>query len=341
MPDNLHVVALTAGRRVPSARFRIGQHVAGLAANGVDLEWRPAPVPKYPPAGIWRRPFWLLGSIAGRVPGVLSTIHADVTLLGRELISTLCTLEPLTRRPRVLDVDDAVWMTQKFGGVEKIVDRVDAVFAGNDFVADWFSARCADVTIVPTAVDVKRFRPVERPERETIVIGWSGTAHNLPMLGAVWPALAAVVRDHPNVRIRIVSDRRPLVPAEIEAHLDYVAWSPENEVRTIQDMDVGLMPLPETDWSRGKCSYKMLLYLACGVPVVVTPIGMNEQVLAMAEVGYGARGSGEWGDACTALLGDEGLRKRMGRAGRELVVSRFSLEQVTRMLAVNLKRVAS
>ena len=340
MRCDLHVAALTAGRAVPSARFRVGQHVAGLAELGIALSWHPAPIAKYPPVATWKRPFWLAGTIAGRIPSVIASRRADVVLLGRELVSTLLTLEPILKRPRVLDVDDAIWLTQKYHGIEKLAREVDAVFAGNDYLAEWFARECRDVVVIPTAVDTSRFVPRPSRDSDRVVIGWSGTAANLASLEPVWPALEAVALRHPEVRIRIVCDKRPQTPGSISDRIDFVPWHPSVEVRSIQEMDVGIMPMPASPWSLGKCSYKMLLYLACGVPAVVSPIGMNGQVLAMGEVGLGARTSGDWEEALEVLVGDASFRNRLGRAGRELVVARFSLEHVGGMLASNLRRVA-
>ncbi len=340
MASDLQVLALTAGRHVPSARFRVGQHVGPLAELGVDVDWRPAPIGKYPPREAWRRPFWLVGTTAARLPGVLASRRADVTLLGRELVSTLHTLEGWTGRPRVLDVDDAIWLTQRHGSMERLARSVDAVIAGNSVVAEWFAHHCPDVTIIPTAVDTERFRPAERGAGEAVVVGWSGTSGNLGTLDMVWPALIDLLGARRRVRLLITSDRRPDVPAGLEDRIDYVPWSPDNEVSAIQDMDIGLMPLADDPWSRGKCSYKMLLYMSCGVPVVASPVGMNAEVLGQGEVGLAAARESDWREALFALADDAELRARQGREGRRIVESRYSRRQVAERLATCLKRIA-
>jgi glycosyltransferase involved in cell wall biosynthesis len=339
MRNRIHVAALTAGRSVPSARFRIGQYREPLGEHGIDLDWRPAPVAKYPPRSVWLRPPWLVGSIAARLPGVVASRRADVTLLGRELVSTLMTLEGLTRRPRVLDVDDAIWLTQRYGSIERLAGRVDAVMAGNEHVAEWFSRFCDDVVIVPTAVDTERFLPASRTGDDGVVIGWSGTSGNLSTLDAVWSPLETVVKERSHVRILITSDRRPHVPAGLADRVDFVPWSPDNEVVSIQGMDIGLMPLVDDAWSRGKCSYKMLLYMSCGVPVVTSPVGMNAHVLGLGDVGFAATGGDDWVNALLALVDDADLRRRQGTAGREVVETGFSRTAVATVIADTLKRI--
>jgi len=336
----LKVKALTAGRNVPSARFRIGQYSEFLKKNGIDLDWLPAPISKYPPASMLARPFWAVGSILGRIPAIAATWSGDVTIFSRELVSTLMTLEPLTRRPRILDVDDSIWLTQRNGSVARIAERVDAVIAGNEFVASWFSRYCRDVTVVPTGVDTNRFVPVHRDPGNKVVIGWSGTSSNFTSLEKLWRAFIPVVQGRPEVILRIVSDRPPRVPPELSTFVEFVPWAPANEVASIQGFDIGLMPLVDNDWSRGKCSYKMLLYMACGIPVIVSPVGMNVSVLEMGDIGYGVKGVSEWTEAMMTLVDNASHRASMGSSGREIVEKKFSRSVVAAELVDIIRRVA-
>ena len=344
MRDPLRVSALTGDVRVPSARFRVGQFVAPLRALGVDLRWLPAPISNYPPRSPVLRPLWLPATAAARLPSLAATWTADVTLLQRELVSTLATLEGLTRRPRVLDVDDAIWMRR--GGVfaARIARACELVIAGNDHVADWFAPHARRVEVLPTAVDTDRFRPREvagaADDDGRVVIGWSGTSSNLAFLTGIEGALARVLRERPRCRLAVCSDAPPrfdVVPAD---RVDYEPWRPATEVGFFQRLDVGLMPLSDDDWTRGKCSYKMLLYLACGAPVVVSPVGMNAQVLAQAEVGYGAATDEAWADALITLIDDAALRRRLGRAGTDLVTAGYSVDALAPRLAGMLEDVA-
>jgi len=339
----LSVAALTGGVGVPSARFRVGQHVAPLREHGVAMRWLPAPVSKYPPRRRWLLPLWLPATVAARIPAVAATRRADVTLLQRELVSTLSTLEGLTRRPRVLDVDDAIWVRRRGGGyLDRIARACDLVIAGNDFVADWFADRGPRVEVLPTAVDTSRFRPIDGPpvrDDGRIVLGWSGTSSNLAHMRDIEGALARVLRERPQCVLAISADRAPALAGLPADRIEYVPWSPDAEVPFCQGLDVGLMPLRDSDWSRGKCAFKMLLYLACGRPAVVSPVGMNAQVLARSDVGFGPRSEDEWVDALLALVDDARLRTDMGARGRELVTSRYSVDVIAPRLAALLEGV--
>jgi glycosyltransferase involved in cell wall biosynthesis len=126
-----------------------------------------------------------------------------------------------------------------------------------------------------------------------------------------------------------------LLPAE---RVEYIPWSPENEVRTIQEMSVGLMPADDSLWARGKCSYKMLLYLSCGVPAVVSPVGMNQEVLSLGRVGFGPRSEAEWVDCLISLLENPEQAQQMGEHGRRVVEEQFSLQVLTPRLASYIKK---
>jgi len=342
MGDFLKVTALTGAKQVPSARFRVAQYIPHLGSHGVDLKWRPAPVSGYPPVRRWLRPLWLPVALAARVPGVVATWDSEVTLIGREFISTLSTLESLTRRPRVFDVDDAVWLRRGGGFARHLARRMDIVVAGNDFLAEWFGQYCPDVEILPTAVDCDRFVPGDEscPNGNAVVVGWSGTSSNFPFLYELEQALARMMRERPDVQFHVSADRPPRfrhLPAD---RVRFVPWSMDNEVGFIQSLDIGLMPLRDSEWSRGKCAYKMLLYLACGIPVVVSPVGMNVEVLQAAEVGLSAGNPKQWSGRILELLDDERGRKELGANGRRLVVNQYSLAVLAGRLAGILRRAA-
>ncbi|MFN9213763.1 MAG: glycosyltransferase family 4 protein [Gemmatimonadota bacterium] len=328
----IRALALTGGATVPSARFRVRQFLGRLERWGVALEERASRVGSYPPVATWQRPGWLAATLLDRVPDVAATHRADVTVLQRELVSTLVTLEGLTKRPRVLDVDDALWALPRGGFAARLARRCDRVIAGNAFLAEWFGRHCRDVMIVPTAVDTARFVPAGRPPSASVVIGWSGASGGLPYVEALAPALAAVMARRPEVRLCVLSDRAPRLEGLPPERVEYVRWRPEVEVPTIQGFDLGLMPLRDSTWERGKCSYKMLLYMACGVPALVSPVGMNVEVLAHGEVGTGVP-DGAWAEAILEWVDDSARRGRASGVARRVVEEHFALEALAPRLA--------
>lgn len=341
----LEVAAFTGGHSISSRRFRVEQYIAPLRAQGIDVHEYVSRHGSWPPRARWKRPGWLAASLAERVGAVLTGRRHDVTLLQRELVSTLLTLEPWTRRPRVLDVDDAVWLngTRAHRNFARLASMCQGVLAGNAYIAEAVGRWNARVEVLPTAVDTERFVPLDPADGDADhgpIIGWSGLYAGSMYLRSIDGALARVLEKHPSARLRVVSDAWPglrLVPRE---RIEFIRWSPANEVPTIQQMSVGLMPIDDSEWSKGKCSYKMLLYMACGVPVVVSPYGMNGEVLAQGEIGFGAATEDEWVDKIGSLLSDAGARRAMGVAGRRVVEDHYSLRALAPRMAGFLRSTA-
>lgn len=339
----MRVAALTGGRRVPSARFRVAQYVAPLAALGVELREFPAALGSYPPRTSWARPAWLAGTLLDRIPAVLQSHRFDVTLIQRELVSTLRTFESLTGRPRVLDIDDAVWLLRDGKFIDRIAARCDLVLCGNDYLAEHFRAVNGAIRVLPTPVDTDRYAPIGRegPAKTPTVIGWTGTSGGFRYLYQIEDALTRVLKRHPDVRLRVISDRSPSFSHIPPDRLEFVLWRPESEVQAVQDMSIGLMPLADSPWERGKCSYKMLLYMACAIPVVVSPVGMNAEVMRLGKIGHAARTPEDWVSALLSLLEDPDGARAMGMEARRVVEERFSLRQLAPQLERHLRDVAA
>jgi glycosyltransferase involved in cell wall biosynthesis len=342
----LRVAAFTGGRDVASARFRLRQFVEPLSRFGITINENYSRVSSYPPpvSGASKRlvqGVWGVRSLGSRVSAVLASHRYDLTFLQREIISKHVTLEWATNGPRIFDVDDAIWLDGG-GAADRIAQLCDLVICGNGFLAEHFTRYNQNVEILPTAVDSDRFKPLEPPRtaRREIVIGWSGAAGGLYQLEMIAPALRTVLRAHDNVKLLVVSQKPPHLPDLPAAQVEFRQWSEVSEVADLQSMDIGIMPLPDDDHSRGKCSYKMLLYMACSQPVVVSPIGMNGEVLTLGEVGYPAGSIQAWTDSLIALVRDRDLAGRLGRNGRHVVTKHFSREILTRRLAQLMWRVS-
>jgi glycosyltransferase involved in cell wall biosynthesis len=334
----MRIAAFTGGRTISSARFRVRQYITELRRYDMEMVEYIAPLGAWPSTNRIIRPAWALATLATRLPAVAASWRSDLTFLQRELLSTFRTLEPFTKAPRVLDIDDAVWMTRE-SQLRRLVECVSGVVCGNDFIDSWASQWHANRVIIPTAVDTDRWSPrsanavASGTSQRSRIIGWTGLYAGSKYLLSIEHALVDVLNLHPDVTLRVVSDRRPdfrFVPA---SRIEYIRWSPENEVSTMQDMTVGIMPLHDTPWERGKCSYKMLLYMACGLPVVVSPVGMNRQVLELGVVGLAALDRDEWVGALTALLGDPERAEATGANGRQVVLEHFALRVLALKLA--------
>lgn len=254
----------------------------------------------------------------------------------------------LGRVPYVMDIDDA-WFERYAGHrwapvrallggkFATLARNARIVLAGNPYLADWArGAGCADVRILPTVVDAARYPVLPFPAAagSPAIVGWIGSPSTARYLGMVGGALA---RLGTAVRLRVVgaSDLALPVPATC------VPWREESETEELGRIDVGIMPLPDSPWERGKCGYKLIQYMAAGRPVVASPVGVNTSLVQHGVNGFLAEGEDAWADALGRLAADPELRARMGAAGRRLVEKRYALPVTAPRLAAALRDGAS
>jgi glycosyltransferase involved in cell wall biosynthesis len=237
--------------------------------------------------------------------------------------------------PVVADYDDAVFhrydshrsaMVRRFlgGKIERIMRRADTVTAGNAYLASRArSAGARRVVELPTVVDLDRYQPPAiQAETGEIVIGWIGspaTAHYLQPLATVLSELAT----RRDIRCVAIGAR----PDQVEGTpFEPWPWSEAGEVEMLHRFDIGIMPLPDAPWERGKCGYKLIQYMACGLPVVASPVGVNRDIVASGINGELAETGEEWTQALERLASDPGLRRRMGAAGRQRARETYSIK---------------
>ena len=316
----IKVTALTANRDDPASRFRIRQFIRPLARFGIDVREHYLPITRYR-----RQPLASLAVVL-RLPGVAASRTSDITWFRRELIPERSTLEQLTGGHRIFDVDDAIWLLRDSGFSEKIVASCDGVIAGNSWLAEHYKSIGKRVWVVPSSVDTGVWQPAKTTSTGPWVIGWSGTASNLRFLQMIEEPLAQFLARYPDTRLRVVCDSRPDLKLIPPGSWEFIKWSRENEVASIQTMNVGLMPLEDSDWARGKCAFKMLLYMACGLPVIVTPVGVNRELLEKDQIGFPALRPGEWFESLRQLYEDQTLSRSFGEAGRRLVEAEYSVD---------------
>jgi glycosyltransferase involved in cell wall biosynthesis len=347
----------------PSTRYRLVQLAPALAARGVSLTLHPflsMEEHRTVRAGL------LLGSAgrsvvralarARRVVDGASTWDAVLVQRGIGLVLDRSLLGRLIRSgtPVVYDFDDAVYLPQDQGRwwVEAIRDpdrttrafcrAAGVVLAGNAHLAAYAMeavgpAAAERVRVLPSVVDTERFAPAPH-DADLPTLGWVGSDSTVPYLEALAPALRALATRVPHRLVVVAGTRRPRLPG---VSYEFVPWSPDADAARFQALDVGLYPLDDTPWTRGKCGFKALQYLACGVPCVASPVGVLRDIVRPGETGLHADGTDAWVDACARLLGDPATRAGMGRAGRALVRARYSVEAGAPILASALEDAAS
>lgn len=337
----IKVAAITSGENVPSSRFRIRQYIPLLSDSGIEVKEYVPLIDKYSrlpniPSNVGIK---CALKLACRIPDIIGCHSADITWLERGIYSGRYTLEGLLRRPLVFDVDDAIWLTPPSGrfAAKKIAERAAVVIAGNSFIANWFNQYNKKVTIIPTAIDADKFRPhkFSKPRNgcNEFIMGWTGLSTNFPYLYDIEEPLWRFMRDFQNARLFIIADRPPEFNSIPNNYIKYIKWSPRIETQALQQMHAGLMPLPDNDWTRGKCSFKMLQYMATGLPVVVSPVGMNAEILGMGDIGFGASTFHEWYDALKYLYYHPAEAFKLGLQGSEIVKRNFSCKVIAKRLS--------
>jgi glycosyltransferase involved in cell wall biosynthesis len=250
--------------------------------------------------------------------------------------------------PYVIDYDDAVfhnydshrrWIVRTALGrkIDSVMRYARIVIVGNDYLAD--RARKAGATCIeylPTAVDLEGIDPTVQPNNDVFTIGWIGTPANTRYLNRIAPALQEVCKNGAG-RLLTVGARQSEL-AEISG--ENRKWSLDKESADIQTFDVGIMPLPDTPFERGKCGYKILQYFACGRPAIASPVGVNSKIIDHGVNGFLASTINEWIDALKILRSDASLRQRMGKLGRHKIEGPYSLQNTAPHLASLLKKAA-
>lgn len=293
----------------------------------------------------------ILGAYRRRLASLWRIRNVDLVWLEKEALPWLpsgAELSMLPKRvPIVADYDDAVFhryeqhslrlvrglLGDKIAGVMR---RADLVLAGNRYLGEYAArAGATRIEIVPTVVDAETYHAGPGSQSwKMVTVGWIGTPGTWrecvqPFLPALRPTI-----EEQGVRLLAVGAGEAALnsPSTVSR-----TWSEAREVDDIRDMDIGIMPLPDTPWMQGKCGYKLIQYMACGLPVVASPVGVNTKIIEHGGNGFLADTEEEWRKALETLIGDPELRQRMGRAGRRKVEAWYSLQvqapRVARLLA--------
>jgi glycosyltransferase involved in cell wall biosynthesis len=226
------------------------------------------------------------------------------------------------RKPRHLGepADDSWWRRQKFAATCR---RVDVIAAGNEVLAAAAAAAHARrIVILPTALDASVYRATTATQDDPPTIAWVGNPENLAYLEILRPALARLSARHPTLRLRVISSEFPRWP---EVRIEDVRWSPAAEIAALAGSHIGVMPLSDDEWARGKCAFKLLQYMAASLPCVASPIGANSEAVIEGRTGFHARDASQWEQALERLIDSAELRARLGAAGRVHVESRYGM----------------
>ena len=261
---------------------------------------------------------------------------ADVVVLHQIKLSAIeARLFAGFARRRVFDVDDAIyvrkprrlgdapdesaWRKRKFAATCRWVDEVAA---GNDVVAAVARPSARAVTVLPTSIDTASYLRTTASAEDPPTIVWIGSPENLVYLEMVRPALARLAERHPALRLRVICSRFPDWP---EVRIEGISWSAATEAAALAGAHIGIMPLTDDAWARGKCAFKLLQYMAAALPCVASPVGANTEAVIEGFNGFHARTAQDWERRLEELIRSPVLRSRFGANGLAHVESRYAL----------------
>jgi len=328
-----------------SNRYRVEQYLHYLEGNGIKYSLRPfwnssAYKILYKKGHYFRKIcFFILGTIS-RIYDLLGIVRYDIVFIHREAYpigaAFFETIVSILKKPIIFDFDDAIFLpapsrpndfVERFKKPDKIAHIIkisNHVIAGNKYLSNYALRYNRSISIIPTPIDTDRYYPdTIKSHRDKVVVGWMGSITALPLLNAMKDIFTCLSKRFHNVRFIIVGG-----DFSINGLSTIISkqWSLEEEKEYIKTFDIGIMPLPENEWMKGKCGFKAILYMSMGIPCVCSPVGVSKEIIRDGVNGFLAGTDDEWIKKLSLLIEDPELRRRLGMAGRKTVEERYSVK---------------
>jgi glycosyltransferase involved in cell wall biosynthesis len=346
MKKRILFVAGQVKDRSPAQRFRFEQYLDYFQENGYDCELAHLLTAQearvfYSKGNTLAKTWITVKSSFRRYRQCLKRNSYDIIFIQREAFSTgTVFFEKMLRHSQaklLFDFDDAIWlqsvsdMNKRFsflknpGKTETLVKMADFVIAGNAYLAEYALRYNPNVAIIPTTIDTNEYQPhkVNGENQNKIVIGWSGSFSTIAHFKLAVPALIQIKKKYGNkVQIKVIGDG-----SYKEDILDLMSfdWDKANELTQLNSFDIGIMPLPDDEWSKGKCGLKGLQYMALEIPTIMSPVGVNGEIISDGVNGFTAASDDEWVDKLERLIEHENLRQSLGKLGRKTVIEKYSV----------------
>lgn len=332
----------------PSQRFRYEQYLKHLKEENFEVDLSPFLTEKayrhfYQSRSLFSKIYSITVSYLTRALLLLKItsydfvfIHREATPAGPPIVEYV--VAKLFRKRIIYDFDDAIWLTDKKDEsrlttllkcrwkVSLICRWSYRISCGNSYLAHYARHFNPNVYLNPTTIDTTNLHVPQSISRRLsngkVTIGWTGSHSTLKYLSAVVPVLEAIEKKYPQVSFLIIADRHPHLPLK---NFIFRPWSLETEISDLASMDIGIMPLPDDPWTRGKCGFKALQYMAMGIPAVISPVGFNREIVQHGVEGYWCSSDDDWTRCLEELIIDLEKRIGMGRRGRQTVEERYSV----------------
>lgn len=330
--------------RSPSQRFRFEQYLNYLEENGFSCQMSYL-ISEADDAILYQPGYYLkklriaVKSSWIRIKDILKAHQFDIIFIQREayMLGTTVVEKFLARSKAklIFDLDDAIWLedaspvNQKLNWLKRpqktasIIALCDMVFAGNNFLAAYAHQYNPNVKIIPTTIDTEVYRKSHLPDHKGICIGWSGSFTTLKHFDLAIPVLSQLKEQYNNhINFKVIGNGSYKNEA---LNIRGIPWNKPDEIKNLSSFDIGIMPLPDNEWSKGKCGLKGLQYMALGIPSVMSAVGVNREIVSDDQNGFLATSNSEWFQKLSQLIESKSLRQRIGKQGRKTVEERFSV----------------
>jgi len=332
----------------PSQRFRFEQYFTLLEKSGVTCYKQ----------SFWGVKTWLvlyksgytLQKVSGFLAGILRRIFvllkihsADYVFIHREIMPVgppvfEWIIAKIFRKKIIYDFDDAIWLPNT-SAENRIVSVIKwhsktqsickwsyRISCGNNYLADFARQFNRNVVFNPTTIDTENHHnPTLYPHQANgkIAVGWTGSHSTLKYIDVVIPVLKQLEAKYGTIfQFIVIANKKPELPLD---NLVFIPWKEQTEIEDLSKIDIGIMPLTDDIWAKGKCGFKALQYMALQIPAVASPVGVNTEIIDSGVNGFLCSSEEEWFNAIDKLIQDEALRHRMGVAGRKKVIERYSV----------------
>lgn len=334
-----------------SHRVRLSQYVSGLAKMNIELQIQSLLDDTYVLSrfeGNKLPVVSILNSIKERIQILLKQQEFQVIIIHCELFTLLPSwLERLFLNiPYIYDFDDAFftryrsgrfkWLKPVLGNkFDKLIARSSSVTAGNLFLVEYAKKFNEDTILLPSVVDTSIYKSIPYIKKNNVfTVGWIGSPSTAPYLQLLIKPLNQLSKEKP-IRLVVIGGDAPKIDG---VFVEQIAWNREREVNLINSFDVGVMPLADDEWSRGKCAYKLIQYMACGLPVVASRVGANVDVV-ISKCGFLVDSAAGWVESLRELRDNPSMRSDMGLEARLHIIKNYSLERNLPLLASVIKSV--
>lgn len=329
--------------RSPGQRFRFEQYLDYLNEQGFACELSPLLSEEddriFYSKGNWVGKFFVfLRCLKKRRTDLKRSKEFDAVFIFREAFFTGSIFFEKKFKKKGLkllfDFDDSIWLPnvskanrrlewlKNYDKTKKLISLADVVIAGNEYLASYARKNNSNVVIIPTTIDTEEYQRIAKAESK-ICIGWSGSITTIQHFEYALPFLKQIKATYgKEVQIKVIGDKN-YTNAELE--IQGIGWSKEDEIRELSSFDIGIMPLPNDEWSNGKCGLKGLQYMALEIPTIMSPVGVNSEIIKDGVNGYLAESPEDWVNKLTKLIASKSLREQIGLAGRRTVEDGYSV----------------